>query len=73
MQNANVNFANTPTLMPRSPWLTEKEQKAQLMSLSVSRGAYLRFQWVVRNDAAVTVFTDNTKVVSKSGGQFVEL
>lgn len=49
--------------MPRSLWLTEKEQKAHLMSLGVSQDAYLRFQWVVTNGAAVTVFTDNTKVV----------
>lgn len=59
--------------MPRSLWLTETEQKAHLMSLGVSRGAYLWFQWVVPNDAAVTVFTDNTKVVSNSGGQHVDL
>lgn len=64
MQNANVNFANTPTLMPRSPSLTEKEQKAHLMSLGISRGAYSQFQWVVTNGAGVTVFTDNTKVVT---------
>lgn len=35
MQNANVNFAERPTLMPRSPWLAEKEQKDQLMCLHV--------------------------------------
>lgn len=73
MQNANVNFANTPTLMSKSPWLTEKEQKAHLMSLGVLQGAYLWIQWVVTNGDAVTVFTDNTKVVSNSGGQYVEL
>lgn len=35
MQNANVNFANRPTLMPRSPWLAAKEQKDQMMCLLV--------------------------------------
>lgn len=63
MQNANVNFAERPTLMPRSPWLAEKEQKDQLMCLHVWRGAYLWFQWEVNKSAVATVPADNTKVV----------
>lgn len=35
MQNANVNFAGRATLMPRSPWLAEKEQKDQVKCLHV--------------------------------------
>lgn len=35
--------------------------------------AYLWFQWVVTNGAAAIVFTDNTKVVSTSWGQHMQL
>lgn len=63
IQNANVNFAERPTLMPRSPWLAETEQKGQLMCLHVWRGSHLQFQRMINRKAVKTLPADNTKMV----------